>query len=78
VSGDRLSGKTVINMPNRYYAHFVADTTESRDSGEYTGVVELPLPLRPQRELRELRSLLAHNFDLEVEDIRILNWATLH
>ncbi len=65
-------------MATRYYAHFVADTPESRDSGEYSGVVELDGPLRPQRELRDLRTLLARNFHLAAEDIRILNWATLH
>ena len=65
-------------MITRYYAHFVADTSEPQDSGEYSGVVELDGPLRPQRELRDLRALLARNFHLAAEDIRILNWATLH
>ena len=65
-------------MATRYYAHFVADTLKSRDSREYSGVVELDAPLRPQRELRDLRTLLARNFHLAAEDIRILNWATLH
>jgi hypothetical protein len=65
-------------MATRYYAHFVADTPESQDSGEYSGVVELDGPLRPQRELRDLRTMLARNFHLPAEDIRILNWATLH
>jgi hypothetical protein len=65
-------------MSSKYYAHFLADTPEFQACGEYTGVVELAEPLRPQRELRELRALLARNFDLAAEDIRILNWATLH
>jgi hypothetical protein len=65
-------------MATRYYAHFVAETSESHDSGEYSGVVELDEPLRPQRELRDLRKLLARDFHLPAEDIRILNWATLH
>jgi hypothetical protein len=65
-------------MATRYYAHFLADTPEPQISGEYSGVVELEAPLRPQRELRDLRTLLARNFHLAAEDIRILNWATLH
>jgi hypothetical protein len=65
-------------MSSKYYAHFLADTPELQACGEYTGVVELTEPLRPQRVLRELRALLARNFDLAAEDIRILNWATLH
>jgi hypothetical protein len=65
-------------MSSKYYAHFLADTVEPQVCGEYSGVVELQAPLRPQRELKDLRLLLARNFDLAVEDIRILNWATLH
>lgn len=62
----------------RYYAHFVTDASEPQLAGEYSGVVELTVPLRPQRESQELRALLARNFDVVAEDIRILNWATLH
>jgi hypothetical protein len=65
-------------MSSKYYAHFVTDTPEPQVAGEYSGVVELATPLLPQREMHELRALLAHNFDLMAEDIRILNWATLH
>lgn len=65
-------------MASKYYAHFVAETSEPMVCGEYSGVVELDAPLRPQREIRQLRTLLARNFDLAAEDIRILNWATLH
>ena len=65
-------------MTSKYYAHFVAETSEPMVCGEYSGVVELDSPLRPQREIRQLRTLLARNFDLAAEDIRILSWATLH
>jgi len=65
-------------MSSKYYAHFVTDTPEPQLAGEYSGVVELTTPLHPQRESHELRALLARNFDVMAEDIRILNWATLH
>ena len=65
-------------MSRRYYTHFVADSQEAAATGEYSGVVELPVPLRPQRELKELRAQLARSFELDAEDIRILNWALLH
>jgi hypothetical protein len=65
-------------MSSRYYAHFVADSAETQVDGEYSGVVEVTAPLHPNRELRELRALLATNFELNAEDIRILNWAVLH
>jgi hypothetical protein len=68
----------VASMSSKYYAHFVAEASGPVGPGEYSGVVELRAPLKPQRELKELRRLLAVNFDLAAEDIRILNWATLH
>jgi hypothetical protein len=65
-------------MSRKYYTHFVTETPPPAGTGEYSGVVELQRALRPERELPELRKLLARNFDLSAEDIRILNWATLH
>jgi hypothetical protein len=65
-------------MSSKYYTHFVAEASGPTGPGEYSGVVELRAPLRAQRELKDLRKLLAVNFDLPAEDIRILNWATLH
>ncbi|MHB1872424.1 MAG: hypothetical protein ACYCT1_16430 [Steroidobacteraceae bacterium] len=51
---------------------------ESPSTHEWSGVVELREPLRDRREMRELRALLAVNFNLDSEDIRILHWARLH
>jgi hypothetical protein len=65
-------------MSRKYYAHFVTELPQLAGPGEYSGVVELRKALRPESELAELRALLATNFDLAAEDIRILNWATLH
>ena len=36
------------------------------------------MPQRPAREASELRTLLARDLDLTAEEVRILNWATLH
>ena len=65
-------------MSSKYYTHFVADVPERQQTGEYTGVVEVAAPLHKQREARELKAVLARNFDLPSEDIRILHWARLH
>jgi len=65
-------------MSRKYYAHFVTELPPATGAGEYSGVVELQQALRPEKELAELRRLLASSFDLPAEDIRILNWATLH
>ncbi len=65
-------------MSRKYYAHFVTELPPVAGPGEYSGVVELRKALRPESELAELRALIATSFDLPAEDIRILNWATLH
>jgi hypothetical protein len=66
-------------MSRKYYAHFV---TEAREifalPDEYRGVVELHAALGPACEAAELRQMLARDLSLPAEDIRILNWATLH
>jgi hypothetical protein len=45
---------------------------------EWSGVVELHHPLESTREVRQLRLLLALNFNMDSEDILILHWARLH
>jgi hypothetical protein len=65
-------------MTRKYFTHFVTELPPAAGPGEYSGVVELQRALQPDHELTELRKLLATNFDLPAEDIRILNWATLH
>jgi hypothetical protein len=66
-------------MSRKYYAHFVTEAQEMlATADEYRGVVELRAALRPAREAADLRALLARNLEVPAEDIRILNWATLH
>ena len=68
-------------VATKYYTHFLTGgdaVAESPSTHEWSGVVELRAPLRDRREIRELRALLAVNFNLESEDIRILHWARLH
>lgn len=65
-------------MTSKYYAHFLAESPEPRQAGEFTGVVEVERPLRHQREIGDLKTALALNFDLDREDIRILDWSRLH
>lgn len=68
------------HMAAKYYTHFLTGDAgvEQAAAHEWTGVVELREPLRERRELGQLRSLLAVNFDLDWQDIRILQWARLH
>lgn len=66
-------------MATKYFTQFVTSTREARQSREWSGVVELNLPVEGRTGAhRELRRLLAENFEVDLEDIRILHWARLH
>jgi len=65
-------------MSSKYYAHFTAPGAAPQANGEWCGVVELTAPLRAARERQELELVLACSLDLEIEDIRVLDWSRLH
>lgn len=68
-------------MATKYYAHFLTGSAKTPPAGvarEWSGVVELHRPLESAREIRQLRSLLALNFNMDFEDILILHWARVH
>ena len=65
-------------MSSKYYAHFTAPGVAAQANGEWCGVVELTAPLRSARERQELALVLACSLDLEIEDIRVLDWSRLH
>jgi hypothetical protein len=67
-------------MSAKYYTHFVtaAGRAQAPGQSEWSGVVELRQPLEQPQGSRELKVLLAQSFDMEVDEIRILNWARLH
>ena len=72
----------VVNLPfppmaARYYTHFVT-SAEPAHSSEWSGVIELTHPLGERRDSKELRRLLAANFEIDAEDIKILQVARLH
>ena len=66
-----------VPMAARYYTHFVT-SAEPAHSSEWSGVIELTHPLGERKDSKELRRLLAANFEIEAEDIKILQVARLH
>jgi hypothetical protein len=68
---------TLCPMAARYYTHFVT-SAEPAHSSEWSGVIELTHPLGERRDSKELRRLLAANFEIDAEDIKILQVARLH
>jgi hypothetical protein len=68
---------TLCPMAARYYTHFVT-SAEPAHSSEWSGVIELTHPLGERKDSKELRRLLAANFEIDAEDIKILQVARLH
>ena len=73
-----IAATILCPMGNKYYAHFIAEPPDVAAHAEWTGVVELTRPLRSQAEERELSLVLACSMDVELEEIRIIDWSPLH
>ena len=73
----RRGEPTLSPMAARYYTHFVT-SAEPAHSSEWSGVIELTHPLGERKDSKELRRLLAANFEIDAEDIKILQVARLH
>ena len=65
-------------MGVKYYTHFVM-TGEAVEgtSEEFSGVVEVNRPTEPRFDVQEIEALLAHNFDMDSSEIRLINWSRL-
>ncbi len=65
-------------MSLKYYTHFIAHLNGAMDYSEYRGVVELLGQTAAVQKDREIARVLALSFDLEENDIQVLQWDQLH
>jgi len=65
-------------MSVKYYTHFIAQQEGAVEYNEYRGVVELLDRTGRVSGDREIARLLARSFDLEENDIQVLQWDHLH
>ena len=65
-------------MSVKYYTHFIAHLNGAMDYSEYRGVVELLGQSGAVQKDREIARVLALSFDLEENDIQVLQWDQLH
>jgi len=66
-------------MSIKYYTHFVliGESVEGSQQ-EFSGIVEVNQATEQQFETQEIEALLANNFDLRSQDVRLINWSRLH
>jgi hypothetical protein len=65
-------------MSLKYYTHFIAQSEDAIEYNEYRGVVELLGQTRNVEGDRDIARMLARSFDLEENDIQVLQWDHLH
>jgi len=65
-------------MGVKYYTHFVLTGSPADGSEqEFSGVVEVNQPTESRYGIKDIEALLARNFDLRSQDVRLINWARL-
>ena len=65
-------------MSAKYYTHFIAQSEDAIEYSEYRGVVELLDRTGQVHGDRDIAKMLARSFDLEENDIQVLQWHQLH
>ncbi len=66
-------------MGTKYYTRFLLQNVDESDVDEYSGVVELQTENQSSvLDSKEIEALLASSFDLDSEQVRLLNWSPLH
>ena len=65
-------------MGTKYYTRFLLQAVDASEVDEYSGVVELQASNQAILEAKEIEAMLASSFDLDSEQVRLLNWSPLH
>jgi len=65
-------------MSVKYYTHFIAQSEDAIEYSEYRGVVELLDRSERVSGNKDIARMLARSFDLEENDIQVLQWHQLH
>ncbi len=65
-------------MRAKYYTRFLLRSADEGFADEYSGVVELNTGANQVLDPTEIEELLAKNFEMEAENVELLNWSRLH
>lgn len=65
-------------MRKKFYTRFLMRSSDDGYADEYSGVVEVSAPVNQVLDPEDIEVLLAKNFQMEVDDIELLNWSRLH
>jgi len=65
-------------MATKYYTRFLLQAHDASEVDEYSGVVEVQATPDAVLDSQQIEALLANSFDLESEQVQLLNWSPLH
>jgi capsular polysaccharide biosynthesis protein len=65
-------------MGTKYYTRFLLQAVDDNEVDEYSGVVEVQAAKNAVIEPKEIEALLASSFDIESDQVQLLNWSPLH
>jgi hypothetical protein len=65
-------------MSAKYYTQFILTDTEYRGGNEFSGVIELSQPMDLDTDARDIEAVLARNFDLQKNAVKLVSWSRLH
>ena len=65
-------------MSAKYYTQFILTDAEYRGDSEFSGVIELSEPMDGASEKRDIEAILACNFDLDSNEVKLVSWSRLH
>ena len=65
-------------MGTKYYTRFLLQAIDDNEVDEYSGVVEVQAAKNAVIEPQEIEALLANSFDIESDQVQLLNWSPLH
>ena len=65
-------------MSAKYYTQFILTDAQYRGGNEFSGVIELSQPMDTNTDARDIEAILARNFDLRRNAVRLVSWSRLH
>ncbi len=65
-------------MSAKYYTQFILTDADYRGGNEFSGVVELNQPMEMDQNERDIVAVLARNFDLQKNAVKLVSWSRLH
>lgn len=65
-------------MSTKYYTQFILTDANYRGGNEFCGVIELNSPMEQSSDSRDIVAILARNFDLQQDVVKLVSWSRLH